>query len=648
MTTYEDRQWWSAHKDSTNPNDAGAKLCALMTEMRQRQSVLHENTKRLLSVYQYGYKAGQNTDPEDDVGLDENKSAYNAARNVVETVFSQVIRSRIVPMVLTDGGGYYARRKAKDMSEAIEGEFDECGVDQTKEDVVLDALRTYHGAGAAKVFSREGRVCIEHVPIEDIRFDEAETRYRKPRSCFQTMRMDRFQVADLFAENDDDMRKKILAAPRAKDSRSRVSHDQIDVHEAWHLPSCAAENDALEAESDEMEAAERKAGDKDKPSKDHGGRHVIAVEGCTLVDEPWDRDRFPFAFYVPRRRARSIWGIGMMWDLAAPQKEYEELTSRFQKAHKKMGMAGFFTSRDANINVAELANDVGIAVEFDGQTPPIPFTPQPVHPDQYAYRDSIPANMMQSKGVSPLAAQSQLPAGLQQASGKALQVFNDFESVRNLPEHRELERWHVDLAKLVIIEVRSICAENKKYSTKYRGKRGFKKLEWSKVMMDDDDFVLKVFPVSALSTNPSAKFAQTTEMLKAGAITPEQWRRLQDLPDLEAENELDAADTDIIDECIDRMVMFGEAVVAQSFDNLQLIVQRAGKFYNLYRTRDVPDDRLQLIREYIESAKAEIAKQKALDAQEQASAQQNLVQPGGPPGGAPMPAGPMPMPGMAA
>jgi hypothetical protein len=616
MNIREDKQWWSVWREG---GDAGERLCSLIEEMRMRQATLHENTKRLLSVYQYGYKAGYNMHPEHDVGLDETRSAYNMARNVVNTVFSKVIRSRILPMALTNGGGYYERRRAKDFSQAIEGEFDENNVDEIKEDVVLDALTTYHGAGCAKVYTRGGRVCIEHVPIEDLRFDESETRYRKPRNAYHVQRMDRFVCADLFGETNK-MRQKILAAPKAKDGDGRVSltsDDQIDVYEAWHLPSSC--------ESAEDESSGR------LPETD--GRHVIAVEGCTVVDEEWIRDSFPFALYVPRKRRRSIWGIGMMFDLAAPQREYETLTADFQNAHKRMGMSGFIAERSSDVNEKELANARGIVVEYTGPQPPQPFTPQPVHPDQYAYRDSIPANMMAANGVSPLAAQSQLPAGLQQASGKALQVFNDFESERNMPEHRELERWHVRLSWLVVEEARDIAAQDPEYTSRYRDKNGFRELKWKDVLLDRDAFVLKVFPISALSSNPSAKFAQLTDWLKAGAITPEQWRRLQDLPDLESENELDSSDVDVIDQAIDDMLMHGEPRQAQSFDNLALIVQRAGKAYNLYRQDKVPEDRLQLIREYIESAQAEIEKQKALDAARQQAAQQDLQAPMG----APMP-----------
>jgi hypothetical protein len=90
--------------------------------------------------------------------------------------------------------------------------------------------------------------------------------------------------------------------------------------------------------------------------------------------------------------------------------------------------------------------------------------------------------------------------------------------------------------------------------------------------------------------------------LNAGTITVDQYKRLNVNPDLQAENDIDTADVDIIDRNLDLMVVKGKYLAPQSFDNLQLYVQRAGKFYNLERAKGTPDDRLQLIRDAIAEA----------------------------------------------
>jgi hypothetical protein len=343
-----------------------------------------------------------------------------------------------------------------------------------------------------------------------------------------------------------------------------------------------------------------------------------------------------------------------MRDMIAQQREYEKITKKIQNAHQKMGMSGFLTPKGAELNMREITvgtHAAGFSAEYDGPTPPTPLVPEPVAEGTYAYAASIPRDMLERRGISTLAAASQLPAGLQQASGKALQVFEDFEDVRLLPYHRERERFKIQLSWVITCLARKIVDKNGSYKATYRGKKGLEAIDWKDVLMDKEDFVLKVFPVSALSKQPAAKFAQLNEMMDRGAITVEEFKRLYELPDLEAENELDTADTDIIDQNMDTMVTTGRYISPEPFDNLDLIVQRAGKFYNLCRQNDVPDDRLQLLRNLMEDAKS--LKQQAAPPPVMAppgvGAPPPGMPPGMPPGGPPAgppgmvpPAGPLP------
>lgn len=622
-------------------------LNGLVDEMRRRQSQLSENTKKCISMYQWG-GSYRSLDDDADPPMEETMLAPNAAQNVIETVHAKVCKSRILPMPLTSGGGYLARHRAKQCGKALEGEFDENEVDQVKEDVVMDALVTSHGAGAAKVFERDGRVCVQYVPIEEVWFDEAEIRYRQPRCCYHIQSIDQYVALEEYAgDNEDGLEgtreeraEAILRAASRQNAAvlATVKGDatRLELREAWHLPS---------------RRVEVEEGDK---APKHDGRHVITIDGFTLVDEPWDGDCFPFAFYVPRKRRRSIWGLSMMFGMVAEQREYEKTKAKIQYQHQKMGVSGFAAPKESQVNPREITSGTfgaGFIVEYVGQTPPIPLTPEPVAQGTYAYCESIPRDMMEKRGISSLSASSQVPAGLTQASGKALQVFEDFEAERLLVYHRELERWTVKLAWLVIECARRIVADDGKYAVRYRGKRGTEKLLWKDVLLDREEMVLKVFPVSQLSKQPSARFAQLTEMLNAQAINVEQFKRLYELPDLEAENELDTADTDVLDRALDIMVTTGRYLPPEPWDvgpdQFQTLIGRAGKFYNLCRQQEVPQERLKLISDYIEDAKS-LKDQIAAEEAAKAAAAAPPPMPVGPmAGGAlPMDPGAMPMPPM--
>ncbi len=347
---------------------------------------------------------------------------------------------------------------------------------------------------------------------------------------------------------------------------------------------------------------------------------------------------------MPRKRRRSIWGLSMMFDLVASQREYEKLTKKIQSSHQKMGVAGYSAPKTANVNQREITSGTFgqcFVMEHEGQQGVTPLIIDPVPPGTYAYKESIPRDMMQSRGVSQLSAQSQLPAGMGQASGKALQVFEDFEAERLLIYHRELERWTVRLAWRVVDVAYTITADDPGATVRYRGKGGWEPIKWKEVLPKDrGDLILKVFPVSQLSKQPSARFAQLQELLNAQAITIEQFKRLYEMPDLEAENQLDTADTDIIDRNMDIMITTGRYLSPEPFDDLDLLIKRAGKMINLCRAKEVPDARLKLLRDYIEDAKG-LKEQMAADAAKKAAEAAAAAVPPGPPPGAP-PMGAMP------
>jgi len=649
----DDTTWFLA---SARKHKAGPRLVSLVRQMASKQSVLRANTDLCMAVFQWGGSA-VGLEPGDHLPIEQNLLAFNQAKNTVETIHAKVCKSRIAPMPLTSGAGYLGRHRAKQMGKAIEGVMAANDVDAIERDVVFDALTTDHGAGACKVIEKDDCVEIQFIPIDDVWFDEAEVRQRQPRSCYHVPRdgWDKYVAVETFASDDDSYpglvgtaetrRQAILkAAGKAENWRVTQQSDataRVDIYEAWHLPSGKVEE--VDEEYDDEETGEKKTRKVCK----HDGRHVVAVDGedGTLIDEPWDgKGGFPILLYVPRKRRRHILGMSIMRDLIASQREFEKVTAKTQDQNQKMGISGFVARRGDEINFREITAGTfaGGFIAETNEAPPVPLVVDPVAPQTYAYLESIPRNMNERHGVSTMATSSQLPAGMQGASGKALQVFEDFEDVRLSAYHQEREAWKVKLSWLIVHAARRIVDRKGSYKAKYQSKKGIETLDWKELLEDQDDFEIRVFPVSELSKQPAAKFAQLSEMMDRGALTVEQFKRLFELPDLESENELDTSDTDVIDRALDIMVTTGRYLSPEPFDNLDLIIQRAGKFYNLCRQQEVPENRLQLVRDYMTDARA-LKKQAEEGARAEAAANAPPPPPMGPPGMPPMPPGP---PGM--
>lgn len=649
---------------------SGPRLVALCEEIERQQATLRDNTNKCISVFQYG-GAGRDLEPEEHCEINEDDLTYNAAQNAIETVHAKVFKNKIALMPLTNGGGYLARHRAKEMEKAIEAIYDENDGDVVEEELGMDALVTDHGAGALIVDELRDRVGIRHIAVEDVWYDEAETRLGRPTCCFFVPKdgEDVYKAIDLFANPADADRPGFVGTPESRRAaiisaaakpaswrkQSKTSY-RVDLFEGWHPPTYREE---CEEEYEDEESGETK---KRKVVK-HDGRHVVAVPGeeGTLIDEPWEGP-VPILLYVPRRRRRHVFGLSLMRNLLAPQREYERITIKIQNEHQKMGVSGWSAHADAMMNPREVTSGTkaaGFVMEWQGQIEPKPIVTEPVAVGTLQYAEGIPRNMLERHGISTLAAASQLPAGLANASGKAMQVFQDFEDVRLLPYHRARERFRVALGLLIIETAKRIVDRCGSYKVHYRGKRGLEPIDWKSLtdmVKDKEAFVLKVFPVSQLSKHPAARFAQLTELLNAQAITIEQFKRLFDLPDLEAENQLDTADTDVIDRAMDIMVTTGKYMAPEPFDNFDLIIQRAGKFINVCRQQEVPDGRIRLLRDYIEETKSlklqveEEAKKKAAEAAAAAAPPMQIQPP--PVGGPPVPPmGPGPegmMPPMAA
>lgn len=577
MAMHRNRAWWNADDRDVRKNPHQT-LWALVTAMVADQAQRYRTMRRLQAIYEYGFE-GSDSPVTNSRRLLERNLNFNAAQNGIDTVHAQIVTPRVAPMPLTSGGTWSQREAARMMGRALEGEFSENVEEAVTEDVVLDGLVV--GLGAAKVFERHGRCAIERTSPIDLYVDEAEAANRAPRCLYQRAYVDRYVAAECYVAGDGlfgseaSREAAILKAPVAKRKdypSTTAASDAIEIWEAWHLPSGPGASD---------------------------GRWAICCEGGTLAYVEFGCEQFPFAFFVPKRPREGWWGIAAMRNYAAAQRAFEKMGRGLQRSNEMAG-THILAHRNAKVNEREISNGKGTLVEWEGQVEPREWNPAPANPQSYDWWQTLARMALEFDGTSQYAAQSSIPAGLSQASGKALQKFEDVDNKRKVVFHRARERFVVDLSHRVIDVWKGLVERDPSYSVRHTDKNGFTRLRIKDVLLDD--FVIRIFPVSQLSQNPSAKFAQLEQLLNVGAITTEQFKRLYEIPDLESETDVDCADYEIIDKNLDFMVMKGKPITAEPFDNLDLILKRGAKYYNYCRRVEVPEERLELVRRYIDSA----------------------------------------------
>lgn len=593
---FEDSNWWLAHEMGRSPHEF---LVPFIQSMQTKQATRYDNFRRLQNIYEWGYKPAyalqggsdsiySSFGQTQDAPLEENILAYNAASNVVNTVHAKITKNKLSIMPLTTGGNYLQQINAKKMGQCIDGELEANRFQRTRKGYTLNGL--VQGTGWVKVFKEWGRPRIQRVPPRDIFIDDGEGRYQEPRSIAHRQYVDRFVLKEIYGEKDpslygdrDERVTAIMKAPSATDPGGYAAgHDQIQVAEAYHLPSRPIERDEY---------------GKIIP---HDGRHTICIDGYTLLDEMWNWERFPFERYAPMPRDESIYGLSMMHQLASGQREFEKYTQTNQLAFERMSGSHIIASRDADCKERDFDNGRGTYIEFSGGIPPVAWNPESVSPQTLQYTAAIPDNMMRFVGISPLSAQSQIPAGLSNASGKALQVYDDFESERLINYHDADEDVMVGVAEMIILVVRDILEEDPDYSVRIRSKDALQSVRWKDAMMDQEDFVLRISPISDLVNTPSAKYQQLQERLNSGDISLDEFNSLIEVPDLQAYDEFATADEDIIKKMLCKIAYDGKYMEPQPFDDLQKAVGLTRKFINMMRLRDdFPDSRMDMLHDFL-------------------------------------------------
>ena len=184
---------------------------------------------------------------------------------------------------------------------------------------------------------------------------------------------------------------------------------------------------------------------------------------------------------------------------------------------------------------------------------------------------------------------------------------------------------------------RDIEEQGNTYEVISHGDKYIERINWKDIDLEEDQYVMQIYPTALLSTTPAAKLQTIQEMAQTGLLNPTEARALLDYPDLEAVNQLATAFIDDVDLLIEEMIEKGRYHPPETFSNLEFAIQRVQSAYLRAKIDKVPEERLELLRRYMDDAIRVI--------QTQQMAQQATQQAMAPMEGAPAPGGGAPAPG---
>lgn len=570
------RRWWRSE-----PEQIHVVLQSVVHRLRERQKPRRDLMQLCAEMYGGSELSGLGLtayDPASQVFHPASVS-WNVVRNAVDTVVAKIAKNRPKATFITDHGDYHMMKKAKKLERFMDGLFYQLEVYRQTPVILRDAC--VFGTGILSVYSRGDQIHIERIFPWECITDIADARYGNPQNFYVVRWIDKDVLAEMFPEHEDAIRNSNVTTDDVDHITDyEAAADRILVTEAWHLPSGPDAED---------------------------GRHTVIVEGCTLLDEGYQKHYFPFVFMRYKQPVAGFWGNGLAEELQGWQSEMNLTAERVQQSHYISAGGIWMVPDGADIVDTELTNGVGMIVHHKPGMAPQYVNPPPINPATYDYLKELGDYALRYSGISQMSAQSQKPGGI--TAAKALQTLDDVETERFTPLGHAWEELHMDLTNHLIDLCKEINSEYPGYNVRAPLKRYSLVIDWDDVDMERDAFIMQIFPTALLAKTPAARLQQVQDLFQAQVIDRAMFLRLLDAPDINAEEDLESAAREVADQQIEFILDADNPLAPESkqwvepFQDVVYALHRAQAHYNLARIQGYSNPYLAALRDYMSQSK---------------------------------------------
>ncbi len=522
--------------------------------------------------------------------LVQNRVALNIVQSCVDTATAKIAKNKPRPMFLTDEGDFSQQRKGKLLTKYVEGVYETAKAYPIGQRCFVDSC--VFGTGIMKVFvDRDAKsIKVERVFVDEIMVDDNEGIYGEPRQMHQRQYISRDKLCEMFPDKAEQIKGAGAGSFGRQSDSLTMAADQCIVLESWHLRSGRDAND---------------------------GKHAIVLDGVCLLSEEYKKDYFPFVVIRWNQKLLGFFGMGLAEQLAGIQFEINKMLRNIQIAQHLMCVPRVLIENSSNVVPAHFNNEIGGMIKYSGIKPEVMMAPA-MSPEVYQHLENLYKKAYEITGISMLSASSRKPAGLE--SAVALREFQDIETERFMIVGQAWEQFYMDLARMVIDMSRDLYKG--KDLVMVKGKKFIQQIPWQDVDLEDDQFVMKVFPVNGLPQTPAGKLQKVVEMFQNGLIEKNEGIDLLDWPDFEEWQSLHNAALDDAKMLIENMLVDGEYVAPSIYMDLELAKGLAhSSLLRAMVRKKTPEQNLQLLRTFID----EIVALQAIGAQSQQAAPQAPV-----------------------
>lgn len=570
-------RWWTVDEKELHRH-----VFAIVSDIETRQ--IYRKVKNLRHARLYsnrevlGLQAGMFSRTVNDAFTDSGVT-LNVIASCVDTAQAKIAKAKPRPMYLTIGGDWAAQERAKKRTRYMDGAFAEMKLYGHMQMAFRDS--GIFGTGEVKFFKRDGKVVCERTLIDEVLIDDADAMYGNPSQKHQTKFMSKDVVCELFPK----FAEKIMQAKSGlpPEIQSRFSLGMIKVIESWKLPSAKGAKDGL---------------------------HSICIENCTLLAEQYKRLRFPKVTQRWKKPHVGYFGVGIAEELLGIQLAINKKLRSIEIAQDLMCVPRVWIREDSNINTGDLDNEIGGIGRYSTEPPQVSTWPG-MPPEVYESVENLYHKAYEIIGISQLSANSLKPAGLN--SSPALRTYQDVESERFQIVGQDYEEAHMEAAEIIEELTEELAAEGKDPSVTVKNGKEVETIKWSDVKMNDTPISVRCFPTSILPTQPAGKIQTVQELTQAGFIEKDMALSLLDFPDFEAAVSNMLASYNLIKKILCNMVEKGEYESPEPYMKLPQALTMAQNYYLQCRTENVPENRLELLRRFMDDVKNMIDEANAPD-----------------------------------
>jgi hypothetical protein len=581
-------KWWKAENDA----QLREQLLSTYEYLKKTNAYRIQQASIFTRLYSgkplYNYFQASNSKLDQSNQMPLGRPTANVTYSCIDTLVSRISQDRPKPIFLTDGGNYKERKMAKEANAFIQGEIARLKAYDTLTLAFRDSCIL--GNGFVKVYSKDDKIALDRVLETELLTDFNDAYYDKPTQLLQVKLVDRDTLCYYFKKSWEEI---MAASPANVDQSPRSTEsvsDQIIVIEAWHLPS--------------------------GPDADDGVHTIICDHGVVMQPEEYKKDHFPFVRLSYNPHPVNWYAQGLAEILMPVQMELYRILILASQSIELMSVPRILIDELSKVLETAFNNRIGGIIKYRGTKPEF-VNAQANHPEIYEYIQWLINNAYQISGISTLSAQGLKPAGLN--SGEAIRSFDDLQSDRFARIARGYQNAYIDLTDLMIEVAEEIADETGSYTTVFPGKDGTREVDFKNIKMLNDCFVVQLMEESSLPKDPAGRQAKLSEMLAAGEISPQEFRRLSNFPDLEQSDRLASALEERILHALDEIVENGQrnwdTIAPDVFmlDPSDMATTLVTQYINLYSTLGLEEVKMQALRDFF--TQVQMVKQQAMPPQ---------------------------------